>query len=102
MNYRDEMTQTKSNFFRKSFFKRRGSKPDPDATDRTPLFSPDLPSKDPDRYTSANDRAMFAELMEKTAGMSPEQVREYLAARKPLDDARGRGPTTPFLLLNLV
>jgi len=95
MEHSDEIMQAKSNIFGKSLFKRRGSKPDPDAIDRTPL---DLLSIYPDRYTSASDRAMFAELMEKTAGMSPEQVKEYLASR----DARGRRGSTPFLLPNVV
>lgn len=37
------------------------------------------------RATSVAERSMFAELMEKTQGMSPEQVREYLAKREKAD-----------------
>jgi hypothetical protein len=37
------------------------------------------------RATSADDRSIFMELMEKTRGMSPEQVAEFLRARDRVD-----------------
>jgi hypothetical protein len=40
------------------------------------------------RATSAEDRSIFMELMEKTRGMSPEQVTEFLRARDRVDGER--------------
>ena len=40
------------------------------------------------RATSADDRSIFMELMEKTKGMSPEQVAEFLRARDRVDGER--------------
>jgi hypothetical protein len=40
------------------------------------------------RATSADDRSTFMELMEKTRGMSPEQVAEFLRARDRVDGER--------------
>jgi hypothetical protein len=40
------------------------------------------------RATSADDRSTFLELMEKTRGMSPEQVAEFLRARDRVDGER--------------
>jgi hypothetical protein len=40
------------------------------------------------RATSAEDRSTFMELMEKTRGMSPEQVAEFLRARDRVDGER--------------
>ena len=37
------------------------------------------------RATSVEDRGSFAELMEKTRGMSPEQVRELLRKKDKVD-----------------
>src|ERR1700735_3288634 len=37
------------------------------------------------RATSADDRSRFMELMEKTRGMTPEQVAEFLKARDRVD-----------------
>lgn len=33
---------------------------------------------------------MFLELMQATKGMSPEEVKAYLARRRPADDAKGK------------
>jgi hypothetical protein len=40
------------------------------------------------RATSAEDRSTFMELMEKTRGMSPEQVAEFLRTRDRVDGER--------------
>jgi len=40
------------------------------------------------RATSAEDRSTFLELMEKTKGMSPEQVAEFLRTRDRVDGER--------------
>src|SRR5271155_5008606 len=40
------------------------------------------------RATSADDRSTFMELMEKTRGMSPEQVAEFLRTRDRVDGER--------------